>query len=63
MQGRQWALHILEGPWAWLLAAAYIIGTVIAGWPIFTAIAVTASPLSAADALCPRTGLCTQRLQ
>ncbi|KAK9786783.1 hypothetical protein WJX73_001447 [Symbiochloris irregularis] len=37
-QGRQWALHVLEAPWAWLLAAAYIIATVISGWPIFTAI-------------------------
>ena len=32
--GRRWALHILEGPWAWALAAAYIAGTVISGYPV-----------------------------
>lgn len=26
--GRRWALHILEGPWAWALAALYIFVTV-----------------------------------
>jgi len=30
-QGRRWALHVLEGPWSWALAAAYIAGTVISG--------------------------------
>ena len=32
--GRRWALHILEGPWSWALAAAYIAGTVISGYPV-----------------------------
>jgi len=32
-QGRTWALHILEGPHSWLLAAAYILGTVVSGYP------------------------------
>lgn len=34
-QGRQWSWHILEGVIAWIVAAAYIFGTVIAGYPLF----------------------------
>ncbi|EFN56099.1 expressed protein [Chlorella variabilis] len=43
--GRRWALHILEGPWSWALAAAYIAGTVISGYPVVHAIvdAITAA--------------------
>jgi len=37
-QGRTWALHVLEGPHAWLLSAAYILGTVVSGYPPFFAI-------------------------
>lgn len=36
--GWQWALHITETPLAFVLSGAYIFGTVISGWPIFTAI-------------------------
>jgi hypothetical protein len=37
-QGRRWGQHIVETPVAWLLSAVYIFGTVISGWPLFTAI-------------------------
>lgn len=39
MQGRQWGVHVLEGAWAWLLAAIYIAATVISGHPPFISIA------------------------
>ena len=39
MQGQQWGVHVLEGAWAWLLAAVYIAGTVISGHPPFISIA------------------------
>ncbi|KAL0052460.1 hypothetical protein WJX82_002586 [Trebouxia sp. C0006] len=38
-QGRWWALHVLEAPWAWLLAAVYIAATVISTHPPFISIA------------------------
>ena len=37
-QGFRWALHVLEGPLAWLMMAAYVLGTVLAA----------STPLSAA---------------
>mmetsp|Transcript_74697 Transcript_74697/g.200059 ORF Transcript_74697/g.200059 Transcript_74697/m.200059 type:complete len:1216 (+) Transcript_74697:161-3808(+) len=37
-QGRRWALHILETPWAWILSTMYIFGTIIGGSPLFSAI-------------------------
>jgi len=37
-KGRFWALHVLEGPYSWCLSAAYIFGTVVSGYPIFTGI-------------------------
>ena len=39
MQGQQWGVHVLEGAWAWLLAAIYIAATVISGHPPFISIA------------------------
>jgi len=39
-QGRQWALHILEGPHSWILSALYIFGTVITAHPLFLSIKV-----------------------
>ena len=30
-QGRRWAQHVVEGPISWMMSAAYIFGTVIAG--------------------------------
>ena len=38
-QGRQWALHILEGPHSWCLSAAYIFVSVIWGKPIWLSLA------------------------
>ena len=38
-QGRKWALHVLEGPYAWCLSAAYICLTVIWGHPVFFSVA------------------------
>ena len=43
MQGRWWALHVLEAPWAWLLAAVYIAATVISTHPPFISIANVSS--------------------
>eukprot|EP00963_Diacronema_lutheri_P013531 scaffold2639_cov361-Pavlova_lutheri.AAC.3 len=40
--GRKWAWHILELPVAWILSAAYIIGTVTAGYPLIYGICVAA---------------------
>jgi hypothetical protein len=37
--GRIWSWHILEGVIAWIMAAAYIAGTVISGYPLFFGIA------------------------
>jgi len=37
-QGRTWALHVLEGPYAWCLSAAYICLTVIWGNPLFSSV-------------------------
>ena len=37
-QGRRWALHVLETPYAWCLSAAYIFGTIISGKPLFSAL-------------------------
>jgi hypothetical protein len=37
-QGRRWALHILETPFAWCLSTAYIFGTIISGKPLFSAL-------------------------
>lgn len=40
--GRKWAWHVLELPVAWILSAAYIIGTVTAGYPLVYGICVAA---------------------
>ncbi len=50
MQGRWWALHVSEAPWAWLLAAVYIAATVISTHPPFISIANVSSlfPVNAA---------------
>lgn len=40
--GRKWAWHVLELPVAWILSAAYIIGTVTAGYPLIYGICVAA---------------------
>jgi hypothetical protein len=37
-QGRRWALHILEAPYAWCLSTAYIFGTIVSGKPLFSAL-------------------------
>ena len=49
--GRHWALHVLEVPWAWALAAAYIFGTVISGYPLVKGVtdAITSAAGAAAS--------------
>ena len=37
-QGSAWALHILETPFAWCLSTAYIFGTIVSGYPLFSAL-------------------------
>ena len=54
VQGRQWGVHVLEAPWAWLLAAVYIAATVTAGHPPVRAIFVV-SMLHSAFLLCAHT--------
>ena len=49
VQGRKWAQHITEGVTAWLLAAVYILGTVISGFPAFHAIMVRLHTLNEQD--------------
>jgi hypothetical protein len=36
--GNHWSWHILEGVIAWIIAAAYILGTVISGYPLCSGI-------------------------
>ena len=43
LQGRRWGLHVVEAPWAWLLAATYIAATVISRHPPFIAIGKVSS--------------------
>ena len=43
LQGRRWGLHVVEAPWAWLLAAIYIAATVISRHPPFIAIGKVSS--------------------
>jgi hypothetical protein len=33
-KGNYWALHVLEIPMSWMLSVAYILGTVISGYPV-----------------------------
>jgi len=47
--GRQWALHVLEGPYSWCLSAAYILATVISGFPLFLSLARVAHGAAAND--------------
>ena len=43
LQGQRWGLHVVEAPWAWLLAATYIAATVISSHPPFISIAKVSS--------------------
>lgn len=36
--GARWALHVIETPTAWAISLAYILGTVVSGWPVVFAI-------------------------
>ena len=38
-KGNYWALHVLETPMSWMMCAAYVLGTVISGYPVVTGLA------------------------
>ena len=40
--GVYWSKHVLEGVYAWVLSAIYIVGTVTAGYPLVTGVATVA---------------------
>ena len=40
--GAYWSKHVLEGVYAWVLSAIYIVGTVTAGYPLVTGVATVA---------------------
>ena len=56
-QGRLWAMHVLEAPIAWIISAAYIAATVLAGATPLSA-AYAAAYTAAAPATAPAAALC-----
>ncbi|MEA5389724.1 hypothetical protein VB738_00490 [Cyanobium gracile UHCC 0139] len=45
-EGRQWAWHVLETPTAWLIHAAYVLGSLGWGMPLFRSFTLALLPLA-----------------
>lgn len=50
-EGRRWAAHVLEGPWAWILSTIYIFATLLAGaTPLSAVLAAAFAPAASGAA-------------